>query len=196
MKNFIFQCIFLCCGIFNVQSQSESIEKVVNSYLSAIENKDYQLLAKYLDNTLYDDMTPADLAEGLIDAMTGEDAMPMEISNASFVESGNVINSDGNKYAPVKISYTIQVPFMGEFTEMVVENLQLSHGEDNVVRDDENEIITASIEEYIIARFDEDQNTWKLFTPQMMYFSDSMNEELQYNIMEQISVWKLDRMPN
>ncbi len=85
---------------------------------------------------------------------------------------------------------------MAKFTEMVVENLQLTHSEVNVVLDDENEKITASVQEYIIARFDEDQQTWKLFTLQMMYFSDSMNEELQYCLIEQISSCKLDRMMN
>lgn len=193
---YLFHCLILCVATLSVQAQTNSLQSVVESYLSAIETEDYALLVSHLDHAIFTEMTPEEMAEGVMAAMMGDDAMPMEISNSTFVESGDEIDFDGIKYAPVRISYIIQIPFMDEYTEMLVENLQLSHGEDNVVLDDENETITASVEEYIIARFDEDQNTWKLFTRQMMYFSYSMDEELQINILEQISAWKLDRMLN
>lgn len=193
---YLFHCLILCVATLSVQAQTNSLQSVVESYLSAIETKDYASLASHLDHAIFTEMTPEEMAEGVMAAMMGDDAMPMEISNSTFVESGDEIDFDGIKYAPVRISYIIQIPFMDEYTEMLVENLQLSHGEDNVVLDDENDTITASVEEYIIARFDEDQNTWKLFTRQMMYFSYSMDEELQINILEQISAWKLDRMLN
>ncbi len=193
---YLFHCLILCVATLSVQAQTNSLQSVVESYLSAIETEDYALLVSHLDHAIFTEMTPEEMAEGVMAAMMGDDAMPMEISNSTFVESGDEIDFDGIKYAPVRISYIIQIPFMDEYTEMLVENLQLSHGEDNVVLDDENDTITASVEEYIIARFDEDQNTWKLFTRQMMYFSYSMDEELQINILEQISAWKLDRMLN
>lgn len=193
---YLFHCLILCVATLSVQAQTNSLQSVVESYLSAIETEDYALLVSHLDHAIFTEMTPEEMAEGVMAAMMGDDAMPMEISNSTFVESGDEIDFDGIKYAPVRISYIIQIPFMDEYTEMLVENLQLSHGEDNVVLDDENDTITASVEEYIIARFDEDQNTWKLFTRQMMYFSYSMDEELQINILEQISAWKLDRLLN
>lgn len=193
---YLFHCLFLCIATLAGQAQTNSLQSVVESYLAAIETEDYDLLASHLDHTLFTDVTPEEMAEGVVAGMSGDDAMPMEFSNSSFVESGHVIDSDGNTYAPAKISYTLQIPFMGEFTEMVVDNMKISYGEDNVFLDEESETITASVEEYLIARFDENQNTWKLFTPQMMYFSDSMNEELQNKILEQISAWKLDRLLN
>lgn len=193
---YLFHCLILCVATLSVQAQTNSLQSVVESYLTAIETEDYALLVSHLDHAIFTEMTPEEMAEGVMAAMMGDDAMPMEISNSTFVESGDEIDFNGIKYAPVRISYIIQIPFMDEYTEMLVENLQLSHGEDNVVLDDENDTITASFEEYIIARFDEDQNTWKLFTRQMMYFSYSMDEELQINILEQISAWKLDRMLN
>lgn len=193
---YLFHYLIICFFTMSGQAQTNSIQAVVESYLAAIEAKNYDVLASHLDHRIFTDMSPEEMAEGVMAAMTGDDAMPMKFSNGTFVESGNVIDSDGNTYAPVKISYTIQVPFMGEFTEMVVDNLKTSYGDKNVVVDEENETITASVEEYIIARFDEDLTTWKLFTPQMMYYADTISEDLQYKIMEQISGWKLDRMLN
>ena len=126
--------------------------------------------------------------------MTGEDAMPLEISNSSFIESGDIILSEGSRYAPVRIAYTIQVPFMGEFTDMLVDNLEISYGEDNVHVNDKNEVITATVEEYIVGVFSDEEDTWKIFTPQMMYYADTMSEDLQNTIMEQIGAWKMEKM--
>lgn len=193
---YLFHSLILCFATLSGQAQTNSLQSVVESYLTAIETEDYDLLASHLDDAIFTDMTPEEMTVGVMASMMGDDAMPMKFSNSSFVESGNVIDSDGNKHVPVKISYTIQIPFMGEFTEMVVDNLKISYGEDNVVLDDENETITASVEEYIIGRSGGNQNIWKLFTPQMMYFSDTIGEDLQNKIMEQIAAWKLDRMLN